>query len=165
MPTAIPPIRIVTFRDDLAPAFARLNRAWLEESGLYEPIDEAQLAAPRAAIIARGGEIYFAVAGDAVLGCVGVIPIAADAVELVKLSVSVEARGRGIGRSLVDAAIDFARARNATSIRLASSTVLEPALRLYRQRGFVDVDPPASRAYARADVWMALTLSGDGGAR
>jgi putative acetyltransferase len=159
MPHSAPHIRIVPFHDDLAPDFARLNRAWLEESGLYEPIDEVQLSTPRESIIARGGEIFFAIAGQSVLGCVGVIPDGDASVELVKLSVSAEARGRGIGRTLIDTVIGFAQERRATVINLASSTLLTPALRLYRELGFVDVDPPDASPYQRADVWMALHVS------
>jgi putative acetyltransferase len=153
------PLRIVPFHDDLAPDFARLNRAWLEESGLYEPIDEVHLSTPRESIIARGGEVYFAIAGQSVLGCVGVIPDGGASVELVKLSVSAEARGRGIGRRLIDTAIGFARERRATVIHLSSSTLLQPALHLYREFGFVEVDPPDANPYVSADVWMALHIS------
>lgn len=48
------------------------------------------------------------------------------------------ARGRGVGRLLLAAARDRARAEGARSIRLDTFDINEPAIALYRSFGFID---------------------------
>jgi ribosomal protein S18 acetylase RimI-like enzyme len=49
-----------------------------------------------------------------------------------------QARGRGIGRALLDAVVAFARERGAVDIRLSVTDGNEPARRLYEGYGFAD---------------------------
>jgi len=56
--------------------------------------------------------------------------------ELVYLGLIPSARGRGLGRSLIDHAISIAVARRVRSIMLAVDEENTPALRLYRAAGF-----------------------------
>lgn len=56
--------------------------------------------------------------------------------------VAPEARGRGIGAALINAAIEWARARRATELRLDVTSGDGAAARLYRRMGFVDVGEP-----------------------
>ena len=72
--TSSEPWEIVPFRDEHAEAFYALNRAWLDEHGLFEPVDEAQLVDPTGSILAIGGAIFVALDGDAVIGTAAVIP-------------------------------------------------------------------------------------------
>jgi ribosomal protein S18 acetylase RimI-like enzyme len=51
-----------------------------------------------------------------------------------------------------------ARARGASRVELLSNTALEPAIRLYRALGFVEVPLPRTD-YARANIKMVLRLS------
>ena len=60
-----------------------------------------------------------------------------DQAEFRTLSVSPEARGRGVGSALVDWCITEARTTELTEILLSSLPEMLPAHRLYESRGFV----------------------------
>ena len=155
-------VRITPFRPELAPAFDRLNRAWIASLFTLEPRDEEYLGDPQGHIIDQGGEIYFALDGNRVLGTCAAIPTGDGVVELAKLAVDPEAQGRGLGRALAVAAIDFARSRQARRLFLVSNSRLVPALRLYASLGFQELPFPGPRPYVDADVYMELELGPNG---
>jgi ribosomal protein S18 acetylase RimI-like enzyme len=66
----------------------------------------------------------------------------ADTASVYQVWVAPEARGRGIGAALIDAAAEWARARRATALRLDVTAGDGAAARLYRRMGFVDVGAP-----------------------
>ncbi len=152
------PITITTFRDDLAADFDRINRAWLAAGGYLEPADEVYLDAPRATIIDVGGEIFFAMLGATVVGTAAAIPHGADAFELAKVGVDPSARGRGLGRRLTLAAIEYARQHGAARVVLTSNQRLTTAVALYRSLGFAEMPCPPGFGYATADIYMELAL-------
>jgi ribosomal protein S18 acetylase RimI-like enzyme len=73
------------------------------------------------------------------------------------MTVAEAARGAGLGRDLMQACIDRAKARGSRRLYLETNSALAPALGLYRAMGFVDL-PRQDTPYARCDVWMALDL-------
>ena len=151
-------ITLVTFRDEFAGDFVRLNRDWLVLGSFLEPADEVYLAAPREKIVDIGGEVFFALLGGDVVGTAAAIPHSADVFELGKLSVAPEVQGRGLGRQLTEAVIAFARERHAARVVLTSSTRLTAAVSLYKSLGFEERDCPAGFGYETADVYMELSL-------
>lgn len=155
---AKPTVQIVPYRPGLAADFARLNRAWLERYFTVEPLDEKYLGDPEGQILHAGGEIYFAVEADRVLGTCAAIPQSDGSFELAKLAVTPEGQGRGLGRALVMAVIAFAAARGARRLVLVSNSTLVPALRLYEALGFRRLPFPGPPPYADADVYMELGL-------
>ena len=75
--------------------------------------------------------------------------------ELTKMAVEPALRGAGIGRALLEAAIDAYRGLGGRELYLESSSVLVPALRMYESAGFVHHPAPRPGShYARADVHM-----------
>jgi putative acetyltransferase len=154
-----PVVRITTFRPELAPAFDRLNRAWIASRFTLEPRDEEYLGDPQGHVIDQGGEIFFALRGDQVVGTCAAIPTGDGVIELAKLAVDPVAQGRGLGRALAEAAIGFARSRQARRVMLVSNSTLVPALRLYSSLGFQQLPFPGPRPYVDADVYMELTLA------
>ena len=78
--------------------------------------------------------------------------------ELVKLAVSPEERGRGLGRLLSSLALEYAEDRGAKKVVLVSSSKLAAAVRLYESLGFRHAPMPADPGYATADVYMELEL-------
>jgi ribosomal protein S18 acetylase RimI-like enzyme len=152
-------VRIDTFRPEHAGAFEALNRGWLTAYGLLEAADEPHLTDPVGQIIAPGGQIFVALEGQDVVGSCATMPHGPATFEIVKLAVAATARGRGVGRRLVDACLAFARQRGARHVVLLSSSRLEAALRLYRQVGFRHAPLPATSPYATADVYMELDLT------
>ncbi len=69
------------------------------------------------------------------------------------LYVSDAARGAGLGRALVDAAADRARARGCARVELDVSDANPPALALYEAAGFATGKDPGTR-----DLLMRLPL-------
>ena len=152
-------VEILGFQDRFAVDFARLNREWLERFNLLEEADAKQLDTPRESIVEPGGEILFALDGECVVGTCAVIRISSTVVELGKLAVDPEARGRGIGRRLTLAAIDLAQSMGAEIIILESNWKLDSAIRLYESLGFRHAPFPENPEYATSDVYMELNLS------
>lgn len=152
-------VEIATWRPELRGEFERLNRPWLERYGLLEPLDVVVLQQPEDKILAHGGQIFFALLGDTVIGTCAALRIADDAYELAKLAVAPSAQNRGVGRLLCEAAIAMARRKGAARVVLTSNHQLESALRLYRTLGFRDAPLPEDNPYVTADVYMALELT------
>ena len=162
MPETIDNVSIVPFDDQYSQDFTRLNRDWLEGFGLLEEADAHHLDAPYESIIAPGGEIFFALEKDAIVGTCAAIPHDGDNVEVAKLAVRPDARGKGIGRLLTEAVIAYARHINASKIFLVSSTRLKTALKLYESIGFEYAPLPQKTAYTTADIYMKLYLTETG---
>lgn len=151
-------IRIERYSDRRRADFERLNREWIEHHFSIEAEDLRLFADPRTEILVPGGEIFFAVEGDEAVGTVTMIEHPPHGFELAKMAVTPSHKGRGIGRLLMNAAIDFARGRGKCEIVLLTNSTLTPALRLYESVGFerrLQEDP---RRFARADVEMVLRL-------
>lgn len=149
-------IRVVGFDPRLRGAFARLNIEWLQRWFVVEPYDREVLEQPERHILAHGGHILFAV--DAAGRAVGTVALKheGDGVyELTKMAVAPEARGQGIGRLLMDAALELYGGLGARELFLESSRTLAPALALYESVGFRHHPAPRPGShYARADVHM-----------
>ena len=159
MPAVVP--ALVTFenwRPAWSPAFAELNREWIENLlGFLEPEDVRVLADPEGTIIARGGVILFAVL-DGTPGATGaLIPIGRGEYELAKMAVAPAWRGQGIGRRLAERLIARARELGATRLELLSQTALPRAVPLYRNLGFREI-PMGGQVYERANIRMELGL-------
>ena len=136
------PLPIVPFRDDLAPAFAELNRAWIERLFRMEDVDRKVLDHPEESIIRPGGEIFFALDGGEAVGTVAAIRVSDTTFELAKMAVSPEYRGHGLGERLGRAVIDYCRGAGAELVFLETNSSLANAIRLYQRLGFVHATPP-----------------------
>ena len=151
-------VRIVAYEARFAPAFAALNKRWITEHFTLEPQDLLLLDDPQRSIIDAGGQIFFAIEGDTVLGTAAAVPYAPSVIELGKMAVAPEGQGRGIGQRLGEAVIAFARESGAQTLFLLSNAKLTTALRLYERLGFVHVPLDHSHGYARAGVRMEMRL-------
>jgi putative acetyltransferase len=149
-------IRVVGFEPRWRGDFAALNIEWLEHWFEVEPFDREVLGDPERYILADGGRILFAVDDrDRALGTVALMPAGDGAWELTKMAVAPEARGRGIGRLLMEAALRLYATLDGRELFLESSSKLAPALALYESVGFRHYPAPrAGSHYARADVHM-----------
>lgn len=145
---------IVTYRHAFREAFKGLNLPWLEAHGLLEPIDLDYLDDPEGKVLAGGGQIFFALRGETILGTAAAIRTSSRAVELAKLGVAPAARGQGIGRALTEAVLAFAREGGAAEVTLSTNTALVEAIHLYESMGFRHAPMPAEVRYATANVYM-----------
>lgn len=149
-------IRIVDFAPRWREDFARLNLAWLERWFVVEPIDREVLLDPEALLLDDGGRVLFAVdAADHAVGTVALKHEGDGVYELTKMAVAEDRRGSGIGRLLMQGALDAFAAVGGRELFLESSTRLGPALALYESVGFRHRPAPRPGShYARADVYM-----------
>lgn len=150
-------VQIVPFAPRHAAAWKSLNAAWIERFFALEPKDRIVLEDPQGSVLDRGGMIFIAERAGMPVGCAALLTMADGGFELAKMAVADSAKGAGIGRKLIRACIDAARAAGAHRVYLESNSILGPALSLYRSAGFVDL-PPQDTPYARCDVWMELRL-------
>jgi ribosomal protein S18 acetylase RimI-like enzyme len=152
------PISIFEFDEGYAGEFARLNYAWISERYGIEPHDHDVLDHPVETIIKPGGQVFFVRVGDEIAGTVAMIPYGGDAFELTKMAVDPAFRGRGLGDRLMQACIEFARARGRRIVILESNTKQVAAIALYRKFGFVEIPLDPNSQYVRANIRMKLTL-------
>ena len=75
------------------------------------------------------------------LGCVGVRPLDDGTCEMKRLFVRPRGRGLGLGRALALAAIERARALGYDRMRLDTLPAMAAARSLYRELGFVEIEP------------------------
>ena len=149
-------VRIVDYAPRWREDFARLNLEWLERWFTVEPIDREVLGDPERHILSPGGHILFAIdEQDRAVGTVALKQESAGVFELTKMAVAPETRGSGVGRLLMEGAIDVFRRRSGRELFLESSSKLGPALALYESVGFRHYPAPRPGShYARADIYM-----------
>ena len=155
----VEPVRIVGWDRRYSEDFVRLNKEWIERYFRLEPCDLKVLSDPEGKIIKPGGEIFFALLGDKVVGCCALIHHAGNPErhELAKMAVSPVAQGRGIGTRLGEALVAYARAQGVRRLFLEANTRLEPSVKLYRRLGFRDV-VDGHAAFDRCNLYMELDL-------
>lgn len=98
-----------------------------------------------AAALACGKDhVLLAVDGDRACGLLWCkLPVAEPGMaDLYQMWLAPGSRGRGAGRALLEAALDWARAAGARRARLGVTVADSPAMRLYRAAGFCAVGDP-----------------------
>lgn len=103
-------------------------------------------------VIPPKGYTFVAEEAGHILGMAFVRDSGPDAMEIKRLYVPPAGRGRGIGKSLVGAAIDAARDRGATALRLDTTANLEAAIALYKALGFEERPPYPESDHYEDDV-------------
>lgn len=160
-------LSIIPYAPAYQPDFKKLNVEWISRYFTVEPHDLEQLDDPETYILPRNGQIFFAKLADDIVGCIAMINTGTPdrgtpdhdeaSFELAKVAVSPTVQGKGIGRKLCLAGIDYARQLGVKTIWLESNRVLTPALTMYASVGFREV-PSIPTPYARADIRMEMTL-------
>jgi ribosomal protein S18 acetylase RimI-like enzyme len=135
------PTQIRLGRSEDAPVFGRLLHAFNVEFG--EPTPTADVIAERAAPLIRSRELTVLLAGDGLDGFAALrfrpsIYTGALDAYLEELYVVPERRGRGVGRALLETAMDHARQRGAAHIELNTSEGDVAARALYESAGFTN---------------------------
>ncbi len=106
----------------------------------------------------RGGtfELLEDAAGN-LIGTVGLFPLDAQTCELRKMYFVPHARGRGLGKYVLERTINNARRLGFTRVTLETASVLAAANHLYRKYGFRPV--AGTHLAARADLAYELDLT------
>jgi ribosomal-protein-alanine N-acetyltransferase len=134
-------------RDDV-PAIVAIERAAFTDPWSAQSFRE----------VVDNDSVYFVCARRDAVGVVGYVVawFVADEGEIANVAVAPEAWGTGIGRALLDAALDEADRRRATAVYLQVRDSNERARRLYRSRGFEEVG--RRRGYYRRPDEDAILL-------
>lgn len=152
-----PGIEIIAYQPHHQPWFEKFNRTWIEKFFWMEPIDVEVLQNPNLHILNKGGYIFMAQYHREMAGTVALKYVKAGVYEFTKMAVDEKFQGKKIGLALAEAAIEKARAQQATAIILYSNTQLKPAIQLYKKLGFNEVE--LDGVYKRSDIKMQLDLA------
>jgi DNA-binding MarR family transcriptional regulator/GNAT superfamily N-acetyltransferase len=160
-------VRVVPWSEeragDMARAFHDINAAWISAMFGLEDIDRRVLGDPRTHILNRGGSIWFAESDDhGLIGTCALMPVephagTPGAVELTKMGVREDVRGRKAGEFLLSAVLQEARKRPDETLFLLTNSACAPAIHLYEKHGFrhdADIMRAYGCEYARCDVAM-----------
>ena len=163
-------VRVRRARSEDAEAFAGVVARVAEEGSIAAepPVDVADRAAKAREVIEEEGldALWILGEGDAVVGAVGVQATRAGGVLSLGMMVLPEFRGRGGGRALLGAALDYARDSGAHKVELEVWQDNARAISFYASAGFA-VEGVRRSHYRRRDgtlrsaMLMALLLGSD----
>jgi putative acetyltransferase len=105
---------------------------------------------------------FIALENDKMIGGCGIFPtkgLPAGCVELVKLYISAEWRGKGIGYQLMEKCIAHAQALNFKEIYLETLPELHIAVGLYENMGFQYLEQPyGDSGHFACDLWLSKKI-------
>ncbi len=159
-------ITIRTIQEEDNTALATIIRNSLEEFNAnkpgtvyYDPTTDNLFAIFKTA----KSKYFVALENNIILGGGGIYPtqnLPADTCELVKLYVSNTARGKGIGRLLMEKCFAAAIQFGYTKMYLESMPELNIAVPLYEKLGFTYLPAPMGNSgHDGCDIWMIKALS------
>lgn len=120
---------------------------------------EPYVAKPLAEFAMSGaGRLWIAAKDGQVIGSVAMVDAGAGEGQLRWFLLTPEARGLGLGRRLLEAALDYGRERGFTRVFLWSFADLGDALRLYERAGFRVTETKTSHVWGaeRTEVCMEM---------
>lgn len=150
-------ISIVNYETQYRKDFEELNLAWLEEYFTIEDYDKKIFANPETFIIKTGGEIFIALLGTKVIGTLALIDHNHLKLEMSKLTVKSEYRGRGIAQMLINRAIDYAKKNSYKEIFALANSKLKSAKSLYEKNNF-QYSSCSDKRYTRVDGKYSLEI-------
>lgn len=160
------PVTIRTIAPADNPALAIIIRNALAEFGANKPGTVYYDATTDALydLFQQPGSTYFvALENDTIIGGAGIFPspgLPADTCELVKMYLSPAARGKGIGKLLIDKALEFATAAGYRNVYLETMPELRKAVSVYEKFGFTYLDGPlGDTGHFGCDIWMVKKLT------
>lgn len=151
-------VTFVPFDPAYRKAFFDLNKAWLEAHFLLESYDIEVLSNPEREVLDGGGEIHFGLLGEEAIATFALTQRRKGVMELNKMAVHLNHRGKGIGHLMMNRVMDICRLRNVQTLELYSHTSLASAIHLYHKFGFKAIPMPADCVYDRANTRMQLEL-------
>ncbi len=109
------------------------------------------------------GSIYYVAEENGVLlGGAGIYPspgLPADTCELVKMYLSPNARGKGIGKLLIEKALQFATEAGYRNVYIETMPELRKAMSVYEKFGFKYLDGPmGNTGHFGCGIWMLKSL-------
>lgn len=151
-------IKIELYKPQYKDDFISLNTEWITQFFRLEEFDLHALNHVEEYILNTGGQVFFAIQNDVVIGCCALIHHPKDnTYELAKMAVSPSAQGLGAGRILGEASLDYARKEGIKQVFLEGNTTMTASIILYKKLGFIEV-PIEKPAYERCNIMMICDL-------
>ena len=149
---------IIPYSEKYKQSIKELNYEWLEKYFSVEPNDVKVLSDPQAEIIDKGGQIFYAIENDEIVGTASLLKVSDTVYELGKMAVTEKFQSRKIGNQLLEFCISKAKALGAGKLILYSNTKLSAAINLYKKFGFKEVPLEIEVIYKRSNIKMELVL-------
>ena len=150
-------LKIINFDIKYEKKFFDLNIYWLNEYFFVEEYDNKILSNSNKFIIKKGGEIFFAILDNEIVGTIALMPTAnSNEFELTKMAVTKVQRNKGIGKILLERCIKEAKNKQIKKILIYSNRKLENAIYLYKKYGFKEIRLEKPSPYERADIKLEL---------
>jgi putative acetyltransferase len=106
--------------------------------------------------------LWVAELNNEIIGCCGIYPtrgLKENCAELVKFYLSKDARGKGIGKELMQKCIRSAREFEYTQLYLESLPQFSKAVRMYEKEGFIRLNKPlVNSEHKTCNIWMLMDL-------
>ncbi|HEY6506050.1 MAG TPA: GNAT family N-acetyltransferase [Chitinophagaceae bacterium] len=158
-------INIRPIRQSDNPILAKIVKNTLAEFGAnhpgtvyYDPTTDALYE-----LFQKEGAGYFvAELNDEVVGGGGIYPtdgLPADTCELVKMYLLPHARGAGLGKTLIEKSLSFAKETGYKNVYLETMPELQQALKVYAKFGFDYLKGPMGNSgHTGCSLWMLKSL-------
>lgn len=157
-------IRPIEQKDNID--IAKVIRGALEEFGANKPgtvyFDPTTDALFELFNNTPGSYYYIATIDNNVVGGGGIFPtenLPERTCELVKLYLHKDARGTGLGKQLLNTAMQWAKENGYTQVYLESMPELSKAVTIYENVGFKRIHQPLGNSgHCGCDIWMVKNL-------
>lgn len=114
-----------------------LTKQWMEECfGSLEEKDTQVLLYPEKEIISRGGDVFFALHGEKVVGTAAILETHARTFQLAAFTVAKELRGTGIGKALYEKVKAYALSKGGLYVSIFLSPLLPDGINFFIKNGF-----------------------------
>lgn len=159
--TSIRPIS----KDD-NPFIAKIIRTALEEFGANKPgtvyYDQSTDQLYELFTTHAGSAYFIAEENGQILGGAGIFPtegLPTGTCELVKMYLSKEARGKGLGQKMIAYSMQWAKENGYHQVYLETMPELKKAVHVYEQFGFHYLSAPMGNSgHCGCDIWMLKAL-------
>ncbi|MEJ8555221.1 GNAT family N-acetyltransferase [Tepidibacter sp. Z1-5] len=147
-------IEIIEYDRKYKDEYINLNMKWLLKYDLLEDKDEIIIQNVEREILDKNGKVYLLRTNkEEIIGTVGLRPISDKTVEILKLAVDSNFKGLGLGRRLMEKAIEESYNLGYKNIALYTNSKLKAAIGLYKKLGFKKVALDDSH-YEEVDMKM-----------
>ena len=130
---------IVPFEEHHGPGVLRLIGGVFAEYGLtFDPAGyDADLTRIRGSYFLPGGAFWVLEDDHQVVGTIAIVPVSTTEVEIKRVYLDPSLRGQGLGRALVEHALNWASTHGHTRVRLWSDVKFTRSHVMYERLGFV----------------------------
>jgi putative acetyltransferase len=147
------------------PTLAKIIRATLVEFGANRPgtvFDDPRTDHVYEEFQKKGATYFIAENNGTIVGGGGIYPtegLPEDTCELVKMYLLPDARGTGLGRSLIEKSISWAKDYGYKNVYLESMPELKQALKVYEKFGFNFLEKPMGNSgHTGCSLWMSREI-------